>query len=180
MFGEYLLAAKTNHIPISIYTDKADTRKFSFGFIQEYSKEYVLINSITPYGLYDGYIILKREEIYRIEKEDCYGKKLHRLYSLQNQSHKLVLKKTDSWLLNLLYFANASRLAISVELLSSEYNDLQGYVLGVEEDRVIIEQLDGYGNKDGYSVVALNDITFVYCDSDKEIALKLLSQNPLS
>lgn len=177
MFNEYLCSAMANNVPVSIYTDKNDTDKFSFGFIQGVSNDYILIAAITPFGFYDGYTIKSYIDIYRIESQDKYGKKVHKLYLLHEQKHQLVDNLTDNLILDLIRFANEKHLAVSIELFHSESDDLQGFVADIQGDMVTIEQLDDDGKKDGNSVISLEDITDVVCDSDLQMALKLLSSN---
>jgi len=177
MFSEYLLSAKTSNDPISVYTNKNDTDRFSFGFIQDISEEHVLIESVSPLGFYDGYIIKEKEEIYRIDRMDSYGKKMRKLFSLRQQSHQIVERKTDNLILNLMYFANENRLVVTIELFNSGSYDLQGHVGVIQDNVVTIEKLDENGASDGSSVVSLADITIISCDSDNEMALKLLVDN---
>ena len=67
-------------------------------------------------------------------------------------------------------------MVVTIELNDSGYDDLQGFISSIQEDIVIIKQLDDDGNADGESIVYRDDITCVFCDSDKEMSIKLLSE----
>ena len=46
---------KEKHILTSFYSDRDDTDSFSVGYIQGISDKYVLTESISKYGNYDGF-----------------------------------------------------------------------------------------------------------------------------
>ncbi|MGI6745871.1 MAG: hypothetical protein ACOX45_07000 [Acutalibacteraceae bacterium] len=175
MFKEYLLSAKSGKLPISLYTDNEDTEKFSLGFVQEFSNDYVLIDSITPFGFYDGYTIKSYKDIYRLEHKDKYGEKVYKLYLLHEQKHQIVDLKTDNLIFDLIHFAYENSLVVAIELHDSKIDDLIGFVSDIQDSMVTIEQLDSDGRNDGESVVSLEDITCVTCDSEREMAIKLLA-----
>ena len=178
MFKEYLLLASEKNQPISIYTDKDNTEKFAFGFVQGISDDCLLIASITKYGLYDGYVIKKLEDIYRLEVDDKYGKKLRKLYLLHKQKHSKIDLASKNIVCDLLQHAYKNRLIVTLELHDSNYDDLQGFVMEIPSDLIVIKQLDSYGNNDGTSMISLEDITHIACDSENEMTLKLLAENP--
>ena len=49
--------------PVSLYSDKEDTEHFSCGYILGATQEDVVLCSITPNGLYDGFLVLKTANI---------------------------------------------------------------------------------------------------------------------
>ena len=178
MFKEYLLSNKKNGTPVSLYSDREHTEKFSFGFIQGISNDHVLLACISPLGLYDGFMIVNYKGIYQCEIQDQYSEKLLKLYHLRKQKHPVLDIKSDNLILDLIQYAQENRLIISAGLHDSGNDDLQGYVTTVEDGLVTIEQLSDDGSPDGESVVSFEDITYIVCDSDNEIALKLLAENP--
>ena len=177
MWRNYLLSAKQEHKPISIYTNENDTTKFSFGFVCGISDNHILIASINPFGYSDGYLIKPYKNIYRIESSDKYGQKLYQLYLLHHQHHCPFHLTTDNLVFDLAYFAQENHKVVSIELLESEDDDIQGFISEIKDNIITVEQLDDYGKKDGISVISFNDITSISCDSDKEIALTLLAEN---
>lgn len=176
MFQNLLLEAIKTEEPISLYTDTQDKSKFSFGFIQGISNDRILLASITPYGFYDGYTIRYYDDIYRIEKGDGYGCRVSKLYRLNKQKH-LKIPVTDDLIRDILMFSFEHHFIISIELMNSGYDDLQGYVNDVQGEMVMIQQIGDNGEFDGDTILSIDDITCVTCDSEKEIALKLLSEN---
>lgn len=177
MFKQYLLSAKENGNPVSIYSDNESTERFSFGFIQGVSDDYVLLASISPLGFYDGYVIIKYKDIYRLEKNDKYGEKVYKLYGIRKQNHPIVPLTSDNIILDLIQFSRDKQLVVTIELDNSGYDDLQGIVSEIQGDMVVVMQIDDDGNPDGKTVVCFDRITRAICDSDKEMAIKLLSEN---
>lgn len=167
-------AKEDGHI-LSIYTDKENTEKFSAGYIQQISEDLVLISHVTPYGLYDGYMIRRIEDIYRLECHGKYEKKLETLYNIQNQNHKKIPHGCGTIFEDLFKFSLDNHLVINIQLHYSELEDIQGYVDEFFEDSLIVRQLDDEGNDDGETVISISDITLLTCDSDREMALRLLS-----
>jgi hypothetical protein len=70
-----------------------------------------------------------------------------------------------------------NRLVVSVELLDSSFNNIDGLVKSIEGESITFEEYDQYGGFDGVSIICLNDITHLVCDSEDESCLKLLIES---
>ena len=79
----------------------------------------------------------------------------------------------DSFQAPLSYGQEAGKI-VSLELLSSGYNDLQGFVKEVAKDHCVLRQIEEYGEEDGTSIVELSGITRINCDSFEEQKLLLM------
>jgi hypothetical protein len=177
MFNEYLLSAKNNNIPVSLYTDNKDTEKYSFGFIQRVSDDWVLLASISPFGFYDGFVIKKHENVYRCESKDKYGERIYQLYQLRKQKHSIVDVVSNNLLLDLIQYAQKNQFVVSFKLCDSECDDIQGFIADIQDGLITIEQLDDDGNTNGESIISFEDVTCLACDSDNEMTIKLLADN---
>ena len=71
-------------------------------------------------------------------------------------------------------YAQENTLLISAELLDSGYDDVQGLVLGIEDDTLTVKEFDEFGDEDSTCIVDIKNITLMECDSDDEAALRLL------
>lgn len=163
---------------ISVFSDIEDTNKFSAGFLVDVTPEFVAIAHIAPTGLYDGYIVKKTDDIYAVKSGGAYEKNLERLYHLRKQSHAPVPCRAGDTRRSILEFAKENKLIVTIELLESGYDDIQGKIIDLEEDTVTIGEVDHSGNDDGISYISMSDISFIACDSDVESSLKLLNDNP--
>lgn len=172
---EYLLhqAMKEGHV-LSVYTDKEDTDHFAAGFIQRMTEQYVLIAHVSPFGMYDGYVLKYRADIYRVEYQGQYENKVEQLYRLRHQKHNKVENRTDSLIEDLLNYAYENGVFVSIEINNSGYKDVHGKVQTLQNETVVIRQIDESGNPDGETAINLQDISLVTCDSDEEIAMRLL------
>lgn len=71
-------------------------------------------------------------------------------------------------------FAKQNSFVFSAELNNSGCDDLQGTVNSINGDTLSTNLIDDYGEFDGVCNINIDDITILVCDSDNEIALKLL------
>ncbi len=161
---------------VSIFDDYENTDKFSAGFIVDISDDHILLEHVSPYGLYDGFMVKEIKNVYRITYCGKYERKLDYLYKVQKQSHSKIKSLSDSVLMNLLLHAQNNKLVTTVELFDSELEDIQGYVSNISEELIVFDTVDDYGKIDGKSIIKINDITYLTCDSDKEMSIKLLSK----
>lgn len=164
---------KTDEI-VEIYTNRDDTTKFGVGFIRGISKDSILIENITPYGYYDGYTVTLIDEIYRTGVNTLYTHKIKKLWGRNGVTHKQVPQTNASHFVNLIEFAYANKKFISAQLLNSIYSNLDGVITCVTKKTIEICLVNNYGMPDGNSVILIDDITQLVCDSQDEIALEIL------
>lgn len=176
MYKDILISSADSNEPISLYTDIEDSEKFSFGFVLGVSDDYVLLGSINPYGFFDGYTLKSCQDIYRIEKNDNYGTRVYRLYQLHNQNHAR-FKLTTDFIRDMLDYSLTEHFVVSLEINESGYDDIQGFVDKIVDDIVYINQVDDDGNSDGDTVISIEDISGITCNSEKEAAIRLLTEN---
>jgi len=177
MFKEYLLSAKSNNTLVSINTDNEVTEDILYGFVQGVSDDWVLLAIVSESGFYEGFIIIKCEDIFRCESKDKYSESVHKLYQLRKQKHPILDLTSGNLLGDIIQYAQKNQLVVAIELHDSTYDDLIGFIGDIKDDLITIEQLDGFGNADGESVILFEDISRVDCDTDTEMILKLLADN---
>ena len=172
---ETLKKLKENNEIVSLYTNFNEPDKFWAGFIGRISDEFLMLNSISSSGRYEGFRINKISDIYKIEFGGKYQGKLKRLYLLQNQKHETVNNISEDLISDLLIFAREKKLVVTIQTRDSGYDDVIGYVEDMADETIKIKLLDEFGDEDGFSVLNKNDITLLACDND--MVLKLLSEN---
>lgn len=74
-------------------------------------------------------------------------------------------------------FAQETQKVVSIELRESDNYDVTGIVTALDDNAVFIHQLTDDGSPDGDSVVLLEDVTEVCCDSQDAQAVKILSEH---
>lgn len=170
---------------VSIFSNRNQPDKCSVGYVAKISGDEVLINHVTTTGLNDGYVVRKLKDVYRIDINGQYEKKLHGLYTLQNQIHKELIKKEMSDDLNLfeevLIESQKDILIVNICIDESEEQDsIIGYVNSVDDKEVVISRISENGLSDGESVILIDDIVKINCDSTDERILKLLHQRNIN
>ena len=161
--------------PVSLYSDKEDTEHFSCGYILGATQEDVVLCSITPNGLYDGFLVLKTANIFAVEYDDQYTQKIQALYTAREQKHPhLSFVENDNLMKNVLQYARDHSLVVSIELFDSQLDNIQGLVKEVDDEYLYVMQLDDSGCADGKICVLMEAVTSVSCDAEKENALNAL------
>ena len=68
---------------------------------------------------------------------------------------------------------------VTIEVLESKNDDVVGYIHEIGDDFVTIKSIDTYGSYDGDTVIKLEDITHLICDSEQEATLDKLVRHDL-
>ncbi|MGC4379156.1 hypothetical protein WD019_19885 [Fictibacillus sp. Mic-4] len=165
---------------LSTYLNQFDPEKCSVGFIESISSEQFIMKHVTPEGMSDGYIVRKLEDVFRIDSNGEYEKRIKLLYTLQNQKHEdFTDKNTISGNTNLfkesLMIAKKKDLIVSVCIDETEtQDDIIGFVKDVNSEEVTISRISFEGFSDGESTFYLEDINKLNCDTSDEKIIKLL------
>ena len=160
-----------------IYSDPENTDSFSAGYISCIFSDDIIINHITSYGRYDGFVVKRIEDIYRIETKSKYCTKLSKLAKQYNNLYDSISIHNDSGILSLLWFALKKEKYVSIGLCDNDLVDFSGKVISVDSKTVKVQSYDEYGDSDGENVFSIEDITFVSCDGEDENMLMILSNN---
>lgn len=162
----------------SIYTNSNKTDKFNFGNIAAINDREIAIHLITPDGEDDGLTVMSVDKVFRIETDGQYSEKMKKLCSASENTvcpSNFPIDNsniTESVLLS----ASEKNLLVSIELLDSGYNDVIGYIENITDGECMVRQIDEYGYADGYSYVAIKDITIISCHTQDEKRIMKLQQ----
>jgi len=159
---------------VSVYSNLTDTTKFCTGIVLGISEEHLLIAHVTPKGMYDGIMLKKLENIYRVDFGGRYEEKIRRL--LNNESFKNYTILNNNLMEYVLTYSKNNKLIITVEINDSNYDDVQGIVEEVADDTVLIKCVTEYGEIEGSTIICIKDITHLVCDSEDEQILKTLAK----
>lgn len=177
MLDELIEKAKKKRKLVSIYRSE-NTDCCITGYILADSDEFLLLGVIDGCGNYDGFMVLKSDAVYRCEMESTYAKRAQKLYSLRGQQHPTIKVQDEEEIIPSIFrFAQETQKVVSIELRESDDYDVKGIVTALNDDAVSIRQLTYEGSPDGDTVILLEDVTEVCCDSQDEQAIKLLSEH---
>lgn len=164
---------------IAVYTNKDNTEKFSVGYILEQIEEGLLIASYDSNGLQDRIILLNLNDIFMIETDSLYLKKMYKLINNFKfiNSEKFVFKRNNdfSLLYNLLNQCFEEKKLITIKSIFGF--DVSGLITEQNDDVVIIQEISNYGEEDGLVCIKIEDIEKIGIDGQDEQKLSFLRNN---
>ncbi len=133
----------------------------------------MLIYHITPYGEYDGYALIKAEDIIRIDYGSEYEKCIEKLFQKTNKKHKHFAVNNDSALFFMLCdYAKENALIVTFETCGAS---ISGFIEKYSDSEMWINVVSEYGKNDGKTVVQIDEILAVFVDTQYEMKLKVLN-----
>lgn len=151
--------------------DADNTDKFKTGYVCAYNDEYIIIAHMSKRGLYDGFVLYKMQDLFQIDTDNEYSRKIHRLYDLKNQKHPDFPEPNGDPLKTLLNFASEKKYVVSLCL---EDSYVCGYINDFDDIHINVDVIDDYGKADGSTVVKISEIKNIFCDSYLEQDVKIL------
>lgn len=179
-FKRILELAEKNHSFVSVYGDAENTSRSAIGYVGKVSNDCFLLYETSSYGFYDGYTVRQTDSILQINQDSEYIKKIEKLYNIHNKYHLEVDSTEENLFLALLQFAKKNDFVVSVELVNSGLDDVQGLIQSIDGNSIIITRINEFGHTDGSACINLADITYISCDRDEEQAIRLLMNNKLT
>ena len=160
---------------VSFYCNTEDKCEVLVGYIKKYNDDEILIAHISSHGYYDGFILKHIADIYRIEYDGKYEKKIETLYKRRQATHPEISTfdpNDDEILFSLLDFAKNEEHIASIGFADDDV--VKGFINGYNDDVVYIEAIDEFGAENGISIININDIITLAIDTDDEQDLKVL------
>lgn len=157
----------------SFYFDKQDNQVHLTGFVHCYNESEVLIAHITPRGEYDGFILNRISDVYRIDCGGEYEIKIQTLYELKKESHPHISCNEEGILFPLLAFAKENDYFITAELQNDK---VTGRVIEYG-DYIYLSTIDDNGYESGTSIIDVDEVVSFSCDTVYEQDLKILLSN---
>ncbi len=143
----------------AIYENGAEAGSFHVGVILAQNSDWILECNIGIHGEEDGYSAEKTENIYRVETESLYLRKLEKLSAIKLPD----CIKTDDPVEFLLDMAKRKKLVAAVTV--REYgNDIFGFIDGYDSELVRMTQLNDMGEYDGETVFLRQEILRLCAD----------------
>lgn len=165
----------TNRLVASVYHDETAPDAHLTGYIVAADDSCCVIAHISSHGLYDGYILIPTEEIYRIDYNGSYEEKIRQLYTAKGQEHKWleeIAQVAAPIRLHLLEMARKNHLVVSFVFAEDA---VSGFVAEADEECAVLCVLDSDGNSTGRSTIQLDAVDAIAIDTDDEQDLLLLN-----
>jgi hypothetical protein len=141
---------------------------FWFGYIKEYSEEFIAIQHFTKYGKNDGIIIHPLSGFQRIDYNDDYSKAMQCVIDYTDEIHKpnkidFDFKDSDDFYSNILHkFLEQNSIILSIQIDNDEY--LTGYIKEISETDFSMISVGKIGEDLGISILKIEDITSIQID----------------
>lgn len=164
----YQLRALMNEgVIASIFTDDENPDDFIAGYIRMVSTRETMVESVSPYGLHDGWYVIRNTCINELAYDALYSDRLELLMKL-NPSPKLIMGMPDSeedYTRHALTWAKEHGRVVTVWTHS---DSLIGFVSSADDLRVTIDVLDFMGRNPVPATVNTRDIELLSVGSEEE------------
>lgn len=174
---EILNRAREEDKIVCLYTN-CYSEKFAAGFVEAISDKYVVIQSLSIHGRYDGWLLLELDEVPRMGWGGRYEESLLFLARARKTTHPdgffVPTGQDTSLIVDFLLAAQQHDYIASLDTGSD--SNLVGFVKSVEATTATIEIINTNGENNGESVVELEVIERVYVDDEDLQDLKLLAR----
>jgi hypothetical protein len=173
IFEKYLRQAKEKNKLVAIRTNVNDADKFSVGYILGLNDDTISIKAISPQGLPDGIFTIQTDDMYGIDLDDEYTR---RLEAKEKNNKKIFadipapsfFSDADLNIGKVITKAKDAKQMIHINF----YRDmgLYGFINELSDEEFVIEVYNDYGDYDGTSVYLIEDIKNINWD-DEDIRL---------
>ena len=156
----------------AIYDDDDDT--FRVGYLISTNEEYSLFRLYTTRGYDDGFYITKTEEIYRVDYNNAYMKRILKLNNrIDNiDSPKNLNFNIKNLLVSLLNYAHENDCIVTIRLANGDV--VTGLIINVNDKQVFMNVINEDGESDGDSTIKTDVISRIWCDSGYERNIQML------
>jgi len=157
---------------VEIYTDKNNPDSFCFGFIIGFDSDFIFINAVSCHGETDGLTIRRLKDIYRVEYDGDYEKRLAKLFNLKKQAFDCYPVLND--LNTLLKTVIEDKVILTITTGDFENHIVvAGIIEKVVNNKIYFREIKN-DCQSGIAVFATEDIYDINCFSKDEKDIQLL------
>lgn len=160
--------------PAAIYTNCERTDTFNYGIVLAFDDRFAAIQLLSPDGENDGILVTDVENIYRIDMDGQYDRKMAKLCAFDRLTLPSMDLSEKGIVDCVLHMSIEQRGIASVELLHSGIFDIVGFAERAENGQCTVRQIDEYGEEDGTAHIHVSDITEIVYDSQDERRIRRL------
>jgi hypothetical protein len=164
---------------IAVFCEPNDDYSNVYGFANQIDDNYFVSNEISTRGKYDGYMLRKTEDIFRIDCGSYYEVSLRKVAKSLNIKHREIPVGNNVFM-NYIRFAKDSKLVVGVCVNEYGRYDITGYIEGIDEEAetltIQIISHNKEGAFDGFTIVAFDEVLRMCCDSEGDRFLQTLNE----
>lgn len=163
-------------ISIYCYDEDNNTSDNSYtGWIIGLDHDLILFACISSDALYDGFILKEVSEIYRIDRNTYYEKKIEKLYRLKHSQHPNLKLETKADLLEaFLKFGQTQHLIFTIT--QTDGNSFSGFLKAFDKKTLTIREINSSGEENGTILIRMGDVLTFELDGYYEQCLRLLQE----
>ena len=152
-----IIKAKEDNRLISLYTDLNNMENFHIVYVLNVKDGQVLEMNVGLHGEFDGYMVEFLDDIYRIEQESIYQKRIEKLSSQPGKFVKpFEILYQNNPMIDLLNAAMKNNIISNINIGYEE--NILGYITDIEDEKVFISQITEEGEFDGRTVIYVKNI----------------------
>jgi len=171
---------KENGVIASLFIDPKNPDDFVAGYVEAVTPRQVLLQSISPFGRFDGFMVVRLCDIFMILGEDDYTVRLSRLLSARGEQRTSAFPVAESEDLIHAMCRNAMAANSMVTLWLHDDVEHIGRIVALDDMRVTVAEVDYFGLDPRPSTYALRDVEMASCGSEDDLMYQLLADQPLS
>ena len=156
-----------------VFSNDEDPEKCIIGYVGYYNAAEVLIYLTAVRGVYNGYVVIKMADIFKIRCDGPYENAAEILYQSRSRKHENVPICNNDVTASLLKKEKREKY-IAYIVLDDER--VQGYVRAFDGEKLILENVTDYGEDDGTCELPIETIKLFYVDTEDEQDICLLKK----
>ena len=178
-----LMRLKELNILTSLFIDPTNPDDFVAGYITAINTRQVMLRSVSPFGRYDGFIVVRLNDISQIMGEDDYAMRLTHLLKARGETGadrlpaEIPVEENEDMIHALCRTAQETHQMVTLWL----NDDIEhiGYVQSLDDMRVTIGEVDYFGQAPRPLTVPIRDVEMASVGSEDDLMYQLLSEHPL-
>jgi len=165
------------HEIISVFCNPEDNYSAVVGFAAAADDDYFVLKHVSTAGTYDGYVLRKKDQVFRVDQKTAYENNLLKLYTSYGQSHAC-MGIEGGLLPGFLAFAKNGQLVAGIGARDYTGSSVSGFIekIDAENEMVSLHLLNDNGEFDGYADISFVSIVRMSVDGEKQHRLKVLHQ----
>jgi len=167
-----------HHILASLFIDPNNPDDFVAGYIEALNARHVILRSVSPFGRFDGFILVRVADVTMAIGEDDYAERLRRLlyYRGEKPTGTFSLEAGEDFLHAICRNALEDNRVITLWTANAEYI---GRIERLDDMRVTLQRYDFFGENPVSETIALRDVEQASFGAEDDRLYEVLSDGAM-
>ncbi len=174
---------KELNVLTSLFIDPNNPDDFVAGFVTAVSNRQVMLRSVSPFGRYDGFMVVRLIDITQVMGEDDYALRLAHLLKARGEDEKsaalseIEIEEGEDMVHALCRTAQEHDMMVTLWL----HDDVEhiGHVQYLDDMRVVIGEVDYFGQLPRPIAMPLREVEMASVGSEDDMMYQILSEHPI-